>query len=70
MRYVIEQSLYESFNNAFIKARDKPILSLLKHIRVYLMRRLNAKRQYMKGWFRKIYPNAFTLLDKNKCDAS
>ena len=62
-------NLCESFNAAIIGARDKPILSMLKDIRVYLMRRLNARRQYMERWTGEICPNAFRILEKNKYEA-
>ena len=57
-------NLCESFNAAIIGARDKPILSMLEDIRVYLMRRLNARRQYMERWIGEICPNAFKVLRK------
>ena len=59
-------NLCESFNAAIITARDKPILSMLEDIRVYLMRMLNARRQYMERWTGEICLNAFKILEKNK----
>ena len=58
-------NLCESFNAAIIGARDKPILSMLEDIMVYIMRRLNT-RQYMERWTGEICPNAFRILEKNK----
>ena len=42
---------------------------MLEEIRVYLMRRLNARRQYMERWIGHIFPNAFKILEKNKYES-
>lgn len=53
-----------SLNNAIVEVRGKHILSLLKDIILYLMRRLNAKRKYIERWFGDICLNVFKLLEK------
>ena len=40
----------ETFNGVILEARCKPIISMLEEIRVYVMKRLVAKREYVKKW--------------------
>ena len=40
----------ETFNGVILEVRCKPIISMLKEIRVYVMKRLFAKREYVKKW--------------------
>ena len=63
-------NLCKSFNATIVRVRDKPILSMLEEIRVYLMRRLNVMRQYMERWTCDICPNAYKISKKNKYDLS
>ena len=51
----------ETFNDVILEARCKPIISMLEEIRVYVMKRLVAKREYVKKWKTDF---AFRILEK------
>lgn len=38
-------NIFESFNGAILHASDKPIITVLKGIKVYLMNRITRKRE-------------------------
>lgn len=57
-------NLGDYFNNVIIEARGKPTLSTLEHIRVYVMRRLSVRRQYMDKGIGRICPKIFKLWKK------
>ena len=61
---VIDNNMCETFNGVILEARYKPIISMLEEIRVYVMKRLVAKREYVKQW--KIYfaPRILEKLEK------
>lgn len=61
-------NLCKLFNTTIIEVRDKSILSLLEHIKAYLMKRMNARREYIGKWSGSICPNALKMLEKNKYD--
>lgn len=63
---ILLNNLCESFNAAIIDARDKPILTMLERIRMYLMVRMAEKRDSVKKWIDGIGPRVSGILEKNK----
>ena len=55
--------LYGSFNSMIVKARDKPILSMLEWIRVRLMSRLYIKKIYIEKYGGKLCPSVQKKLE-------
>ncbi|XP_022850584.1 uncharacterized protein LOC111372463 [Olea europaea var. sylvestris] len=58
-------NLCESFNSTIVAAREKPILTMLEDIRVYLMRRIVARRESCDRWTIAVGPRIQKILDKN-----
>ncbi|KAH7854192.1 hypothetical protein Vadar_011227 [Vaccinium darrowii] len=58
-------NLCESFNAAILDARDKPIITMLERIRIYLIRHLVKRRTFVEKWHGQIGPKIVKLLDKN-----
>ena len=67
---ILLNNLCESFNTTLIETRQKSILSMLEDIRVYLMRRMNARRIYMTKWDRLLCSNIHKNLEKNKVETA
>ena len=63
-------NLCESFNVTLVEARQKPILSMLEDIRVYLMQMMNARGSYMSKWQKLLCSNIHKILEKNKVEAT
>ncbi|KAG8369939.1 hypothetical protein BUALT_Bualt14G0065400 [Buddleja alternifolia] len=53
---ILLNNIYERFNAAILEARGKPLLSMVESIRMYLMKRLQSKRQLMEKWTESICP--------------
>ncbi|XP_075633723.1 uncharacterized protein LOC142606224 [Castanea sativa] len=62
-------NLSESFNSMIVKARDKPILSMLKWIRVRLMTRLYIKKIDIEKYGGKLCPSKQDKLEKLKLES-
>ncbi|KAI8535441.1 hypothetical protein RHMOL_Rhmol10G0174400 [Rhododendron molle] len=58
-------NLCESFNAAILDAKDKPILTMLERIRIYMIRHLVKRRASVEKWHGQIGPKIVKLLDKN-----
>lgn len=65
---VLLNNLCESFNGtrAIMLARQRPILSMLERIRMYLMQRFSRQRLAGERWTSEIGPRIFNVLEKNK----
>nr|XP_023886791.1 uncharacterized protein LOC111998902 [Quercus suber] len=61
-------NLSESFNSMIVKARDKPILSLLEWIRVRLISRLYIKKTGIKKYGGKLCPSIQKKLEQLKLE--
>ena len=61
---VIDNNMCETFNGVILEARCKPIISMLEEIRVYVMKRLVAKREYVKQWKTDFAPRILEKLEK------
>ncbi|XP_062085841.1 uncharacterized protein LOC133791949 [Humulus lupulus] len=61
----------EGFNGtkSILAARDRPILSMLERIRMYMMQRLTKNRHSVIMWESSIAPRVATVLEKNKVEA-
>ena len=62
-------NLSESFNSMILKSRDKPILAMLKWIRVRTMTRLYTKRKGIESYAGKLCPNIQDWLEKLKVES-
>ncbi|KAG8379804.1 hypothetical protein BUALT_Bualt07G0127400 [Buddleja alternifolia] len=47
---ILLNNMCESFNLAILEARSKPLLSMMEGLRIYLMKRMQAKRDTMLRW--------------------
>ena len=63
-------NMCEAFNYAIIKARDKPIITLLEMIRNYLMNMLTRKRQEIHKWTHPVGPKVFKQMEKVKLETT
>ncbi|KAG8388268.1 hypothetical protein BUALT_Bualt02G0108000 [Buddleja alternifolia] len=63
---ILLNNICESFNAAILEARGKPLLSMVESIRVYLMKRLQSKRQLMEKWTESICPKILKRMEKLK----
>ncbi|XP_062088776.1 uncharacterized protein LOC133795338 [Humulus lupulus] len=69
---ILLNNMCEGFNGtpAILAARDRPILSMLERIRMYLMQRISKNKQSVVRWESNIAPKIATILEKNKVEAS
>ncbi|XP_062085693.1 uncharacterized protein LOC133791793 [Humulus lupulus] len=59
-------NLCESFNSAKLDAREKPIITLLEKIRLWLMSRLCVKRESVSKWVHPVGKRVREVIEKNK----
>lgn len=61
-------NLCESFNgtSAILMARQRPILSMLERIRMYLLQRFTKQRLAVEKWHSDIGPRISKIVEKNK----
>ncbi|XP_022895249.1 uncharacterized protein LOC111409429 [Olea europaea var. sylvestris] len=58
-------NLCESFNSTIVNAREKPILTMLEEIRIYLMKRIVVRRESSDRWTAVVGPRIQKILDRN-----
>ncbi|XP_062112870.1 uncharacterized protein LOC133824026 [Humulus lupulus] len=65
---ILLNNLCETFNGtrAILAARDRPILSMLERIRMYLLQRLTKNRHAVLMWNSSIAPRIQDIIEKNK----
>lgn len=65
---ILLNNLCESFNGtrAVLLARQRPILSMLERIRMYLLQRFSKQRVAVEKWPGEIGPRIYKILEKNK----
>ncbi|KAG8383967.1 hypothetical protein BUALT_Bualt04G0068900 [Buddleja alternifolia] len=63
---ILLNNICESFNAAILEARNKPLLSTMECIRVYLMKRMLAKRECLSRWNIQVCPKILKKLEKLK----
>ena len=68
---ILCNNMCEGFNGtkSILTARDRPILTMLEKIRMYLMQRMNKNRNSVVMWQSNIAPKISEQLEKNKVDA-
>ncbi|VVA39758.1 PREDICTED: transposon [Prunus dulcis] len=66
---ILLNNLCEAFNSSILKARDKPILSMLEGIRTNLMVRMANRRVAAWKWKRHVGPRIEQIMEKNKLEA-
>ncbi|KAK8940462.1 hypothetical protein KSP39_PZI010501 [Platanthera zijinensis] len=59
-------NLCESFNNVILKARDKPIITMLEIIRIIMMRRIHTQREKIFKSVGDICPAIQKIIENNK----
>uniref|UniRef100_A0A803PXQ5 SWIM-type domain-containing protein n=1 Tax=Cannabis sativa TaxID=3483 RepID=A0A803PXQ5_CANSA len=57
-------NICESFNSAILNARDKPIVTLLESLRLWLMRKFTKNRENVGKWKNPVHNNIMKILDK------
>ncbi|KAK1587371.1 hypothetical protein Q3G72_012209 [Acer saccharum] len=63
-------NMCEAFNLVILQARDKPVITLMEMIRVYLMKRLVTKRAEVQKWHHQIGPKVMKFVEKIKMESS
>ncbi|KAK8952388.1 hypothetical protein KSP39_PZI004291 [Platanthera zijinensis] len=59
----------ETFNKIILRARDKPIITMLKIIRVIIMKRLHTQRDKISKFNGEVCPTIQKILENNKKNA-
>ncbi|OMO96475.1 Zinc finger, PMZ-type [Corchorus capsularis] len=62
---VIDNNMCETFNGVIVEAREKPIITMLEEIRLYVMRRIVKNRQQALDWKTEYGPRILAKLEKN-----
>lgn len=58
-------NLCKSFNSTIVTTREKPILTILEEVRLYFMKRIEARREFVDRWTSAIGLRIQNILDKN-----
>ncbi|KAH7845605.1 hypothetical protein Vadar_004008 [Vaccinium darrowii] len=61
-------NICKSFNAAILDARDKPMLTMLERIRIYLIRFLVRRRASVEKWHDQLGPKIVKFMDKNMAE--
>ena len=69
---IVLNNLCETFNgtNSILSAREKPILTLLERIRLYILQRFTKQRMAGSKWFLTIGPRISKILERSKVEAA
>lgn len=59
-------NLFEAFNKSILDARDKPVLTMLEKIRLYLMLLMASRRVKVDKWHGEVGRRIQRILEKNK----
>lgn len=54
---ILLNNMFASFNNIFLEAREKPIVSMLENIHIYLMERWDTNSKKVVAWEGSVLPN-------------
>ena len=63
---VIDNNMCETFNGVIVEARCKPIISMLEDIRLYVMKMLVTKKQFVNKWKTDYAPRILEKLEKSR----
>lgn len=64
----VENNMAEAFNGTIVEFRVKPIIYMLEEIRLYMMARLEKRREWMMKHYDDYCPAIKKILEKNKED--
>ncbi|XP_058189183.1 uncharacterized protein LOC131306774 [Rhododendron vialii] len=67
---VLDNNMCESFNNTILEARGKTIIPMLEEIRVIMMKRMQERREKMRGYNGVLCPNIRTRHNNRTTGAS
>ena len=69
---VLVNNLCKSFNGiaTILTARERPILSLLERVRMYIMKRFSKQRLAVAKWHGNLGPKVAKILEKNKVESA
>lgn len=62
----VENNMCETFNGMILDVKEKPLIQMLKDIRLCIMVRMNKKRECIGKWDEEFYPKATGKLEDNK----
>ncbi|KAK1591161.1 hypothetical protein Q3G72_003222 [Acer saccharum] len=63
-------NMCEAFNSVILQACDKPVITLMEMIRVYLMKRLVTKRAAVQKWHHQIGSKVMKFVERIKMESS
>ncbi|KAG8365070.1 hypothetical protein BUALT_Bualt18G0065900 [Buddleja alternifolia] len=63
---ILLNNMCESFNSAILEAKSKPLLAMMESLRIYLMKKMQSKRNAMSRWNVQICPKILAKMDKLK----
>lgn len=63
---ILMNNLFEAFNKSILDARDKPVLTMLEKIRLYLMLLMASRRVKVDKWHGEVGRRIQRILEKNK----
>lgn len=63
---IVDNNLSETFNEWIMDAKSKSIIHMFEEIRVMVMKRLQAKRDWVKKWPQHYALRAMMKMEKNK----
>ncbi|CAL2264889.1 unnamed protein product [Prunus armeniaca] len=63
---MLMNNLCEAFNCSIMDARDKPVLTMLERIRLYIMLLMAGRRIFCEKWHGQVGPRIRKILEKNK----
>ncbi|CAL2231773.1 unnamed protein product [Prunus armeniaca] len=63
---MLMNNLCEAFNRSIMDARDKPILTMLERIRLYIMLLMAGRRVLCEKWHGQVGSRIRKILEKNK----
>ncbi|XP_021802178.1 uncharacterized protein LOC110746282 [Prunus avium] len=63
---MLMNNLCEAFNHSIMDARDKPVLTMLERIRLYIMLLMAGRRVFCEKWHGQVGPRIRKILEKNK----
>ncbi|CAL9024565.1 unnamed protein product [Prunus brigantina] len=63
---MLMDNLCKAFNRSIMDARDKPVLTMLERIRLYIMLLMAGRRVFCEKWHGQVGPRIRKILEKNK----
>ncbi|XVE54582.1 hypothetical protein DITRI_Ditri03aG0093200 [Diplodiscus trichospermus] len=64
--YMVDNNISECFNSWILGARHKPIITMLKDIRIQAMTRITTNKTFVDRWYNKWSPTSMPMLADNK----